>query len=213
MMRNTLTYAGDKRLDQATLDRVSVNHRESIRARWPELADVEFESTWGGYPRLHPQRRQRVRRDRAGASRGTHHRRIADDPRHRRRTAAGGGHLRRTQRGAGPGSLGASRRLGTPGSVARASWRGAASGASNATSPASADDDRHQETIWRLFMASDIATVVIPATTRRRSVTAIHWIGYASVPGWRCTGTGRRRRGEDPAGARCRRDPLVTLGA
>jgi glycine/D-amino acid oxidase-like deaminating enzyme len=48
MMRNTLIYAGNKRLDQELIDRASANHRESIRKRWPELADAELEHTWGG---------------------------------------------------------------------------------------------------------------------------------------------------------------------
>ena len=45
-MRNTTRYAGDGLADG--IDEVRDIHRQAITMRWPELADVELEHTWGG---------------------------------------------------------------------------------------------------------------------------------------------------------------------
>ena len=48
LMRNTLWYAREKRYSPELIDNVEGHHRESLRKRWPALADVEFTATWGG---------------------------------------------------------------------------------------------------------------------------------------------------------------------
>ena len=48
LMRNTLNYGRSKRYGEAEMTAALVNHREGIRRRWPDLADIELEGTWGG---------------------------------------------------------------------------------------------------------------------------------------------------------------------
>lgn len=48
LMRNTLTYGRSKRYGAEELSRALDNHREGIRRRWPDLADIELDGTWGG---------------------------------------------------------------------------------------------------------------------------------------------------------------------
>lgn len=48
LMRNTLWYARAKRYGDGLIAAVAGRHRDSIRARWPALADVPFVATWGG---------------------------------------------------------------------------------------------------------------------------------------------------------------------
>jgi glycine/D-amino acid oxidase-like deaminating enzyme len=47
-MRNTLIYGRSKRYGPDELAAALVNHREGIRRRWPDLADIELDGTWGG---------------------------------------------------------------------------------------------------------------------------------------------------------------------
>ncbi len=47
-MRNSFSYARSKHIDAETVRYLEPVHRESIRRRWPALADVPFDSTWGG---------------------------------------------------------------------------------------------------------------------------------------------------------------------
>ena len=47
-MRNTFTYARSKQIDTDFVESLQAVHRESIRRRWPGLADIPFDSTWGG---------------------------------------------------------------------------------------------------------------------------------------------------------------------
>ncbi len=48
LMRNTMSYAREKRFSADFMAKVEGHHRESLRQRWPALAEVEFISTWGG---------------------------------------------------------------------------------------------------------------------------------------------------------------------
>lgn len=48
LMRNTLTYGRSKRYGADEMAAALANHREGIRRRWPGLADVELDGTWGG---------------------------------------------------------------------------------------------------------------------------------------------------------------------
>ena len=48
LMRNTMAYARAKRYDDRQMDEARTNHREGILRRWPELAGIEFDGTWGG---------------------------------------------------------------------------------------------------------------------------------------------------------------------
>ena len=48
LMRNTISYARKKHFDAAHLADVERAHRAAIGTRWPALADIEFEGTWGG---------------------------------------------------------------------------------------------------------------------------------------------------------------------
>ncbi len=48
LMRNTIGYARKKNFDAAHLADVERAHRAAIGTRWPALADIEFEGTWGG---------------------------------------------------------------------------------------------------------------------------------------------------------------------
>lgn len=47
-MRNSFTYARSKHMDAATVQGLAATHREAIRKRWPALAEIPFDSTWGG---------------------------------------------------------------------------------------------------------------------------------------------------------------------
>ena len=48
LMRNTISYARQKRFGPELIAKVESHHRDSLRRRWPTLADVEFIATWGG---------------------------------------------------------------------------------------------------------------------------------------------------------------------
>ncbi len=48
LMRNTLIYGRAKQFDESELAAARVNHHEGIRRRWPDLADIELDGTWGG---------------------------------------------------------------------------------------------------------------------------------------------------------------------
>ncbi|MBT6975399.1 MAG: FAD-binding oxidoreductase [Rhodospirillaceae bacterium] len=48
LMRNTMSYAREKRFDADFMVQVEGHHRHSLRQRWPGLGEVEFISTWGG---------------------------------------------------------------------------------------------------------------------------------------------------------------------
>lgn len=48
-MRNRITYNSSKRFDPASIATIQDGHRESIRQRWPALAEVEIADTWGGF--------------------------------------------------------------------------------------------------------------------------------------------------------------------
>ena len=48
LMRNTLTYGRSKRFGADEMAQALANHREGIRRRWPDLADIELDGTWGG---------------------------------------------------------------------------------------------------------------------------------------------------------------------
>lgn len=48
LMRNTLSYAREKRFTAALIAEVEGHHRASLGLRWPALGEVEFVSTWGG---------------------------------------------------------------------------------------------------------------------------------------------------------------------
>jgi glycine/D-amino acid oxidase-like deaminating enzyme len=48
VMRNSFSYAGGRRMPAAELSAARANHAESIRQRWPSLAEIELEHTWGG---------------------------------------------------------------------------------------------------------------------------------------------------------------------
>ena len=47
LMRNTLSYARQKRFATDLIAKVESHHRASLRQRWPALADVAFIATWG----------------------------------------------------------------------------------------------------------------------------------------------------------------------
>jgi len=47
-MRNTLSYARQKRFGRELIAKVESHHRDSLGRRWPTLADVGFIATWGG---------------------------------------------------------------------------------------------------------------------------------------------------------------------
>lgn len=51
-VRNQYDYVGRYGADDPTLDRVRESHRIALIRRWPELANVPFESTWGGVTAL-----------------------------------------------------------------------------------------------------------------------------------------------------------------
>ncbi|WP_395337569.1 FAD-dependent oxidoreductase [Novosphingobium sp. BL-8H] len=51
-MRNQYDYVGTYAASDATLDRVRTSHRIALARRWPQLADIPFESTWGGVTAL-----------------------------------------------------------------------------------------------------------------------------------------------------------------
>lgn len=48
LMRNTMGYARAKRYAAAEMETAYANHREGIWRRWPDLAEIEFDGTWGG---------------------------------------------------------------------------------------------------------------------------------------------------------------------
>ena len=48
LMRNTLSYARNKRFDEGLIARIEDRHRRSIAKRWPALENVDFAGTWGG---------------------------------------------------------------------------------------------------------------------------------------------------------------------
>jgi glycine/D-amino acid oxidase-like deaminating enzyme len=48
LMRNTLYYAREKSFSPELIATAENHHRQSLRARWPALAEVEFVATWGG---------------------------------------------------------------------------------------------------------------------------------------------------------------------
>ena len=48
LMRNTMTYGRSKRFGAPEMTEALANHREGIRRRWPDLADIELDGTWGG---------------------------------------------------------------------------------------------------------------------------------------------------------------------
>ena len=48
LIRNTLTYARQKRFGSELIAMVESHHRDSLRRRWPALANVEFIATWAG---------------------------------------------------------------------------------------------------------------------------------------------------------------------
>ena len=48
LIRNTLTYARQKRFGPKLIAKVESHHRDSLRRRWPALANVEVIATWGG---------------------------------------------------------------------------------------------------------------------------------------------------------------------
>lgn len=48
LMRNTLVYGRAKRFDDAQMSEARGNHREGIKRRWPDLAEIELDGTWGG---------------------------------------------------------------------------------------------------------------------------------------------------------------------
>ncbi len=48
LMRNTFTYARDKRFGADLIAEAAANHRASIAKRWPALDGVELFATWGG---------------------------------------------------------------------------------------------------------------------------------------------------------------------
>jgi glycine/D-amino acid oxidase-like deaminating enzyme len=48
LMRNTMSYAREKRFGADLMATVEGHHRDSLRRRWPALGEVEFVSTWGG---------------------------------------------------------------------------------------------------------------------------------------------------------------------
>lgn len=48
LMRNTFTYARDKRFSDDLIENAAANHRTSIAKRWPALDGVDLAATWGG---------------------------------------------------------------------------------------------------------------------------------------------------------------------
>ena len=48
LMRNSLSYAREKHFSDSLIASVELNHRSSVRARWPALGEIEFIGTWGG---------------------------------------------------------------------------------------------------------------------------------------------------------------------
>lgn len=50
VMRNAFDYAGRRAVagEPEALHRARASHREAIRRRWPELAEIELEHSWGG---------------------------------------------------------------------------------------------------------------------------------------------------------------------
>ncbi len=48
LVRNWLSYSPDKRFPAAALETIQCHHRQALVARWPSLAEVAFEHTWGG---------------------------------------------------------------------------------------------------------------------------------------------------------------------
>ncbi len=48
LMRNTFTYARDKRFAADLIEDAAANHRASIAKRWPALEGVDLTATWGG---------------------------------------------------------------------------------------------------------------------------------------------------------------------
>jgi glycine/D-amino acid oxidase-like deaminating enzyme len=47
-MRNTFHFTTELGVPAAVREATAVNHRAAVAARWPALADVPFEHTWGG---------------------------------------------------------------------------------------------------------------------------------------------------------------------
>jgi glycine/D-amino acid oxidase-like deaminating enzyme len=48
LVRSTVRFVPSLRVPERSLARIRSEHRRSLRTRWPGLADVEFESSWGG---------------------------------------------------------------------------------------------------------------------------------------------------------------------
>ena len=48
LMRNSFDYAQGKRIHAEALAEARANHRQAIQRRWPSLAEIELEHTWGG---------------------------------------------------------------------------------------------------------------------------------------------------------------------
>jgi glycine/D-amino acid oxidase-like deaminating enzyme len=48
LVRSVVRYAPSLRVAERTLARIRTEHRRSLRTRWPGLADVELEFSWGG---------------------------------------------------------------------------------------------------------------------------------------------------------------------
>ena len=48
LMRNTTAFAREPDYSERLLQEVRANHLSSIESRWPELAGIELEATWGG---------------------------------------------------------------------------------------------------------------------------------------------------------------------
>ena len=48
LFRNHVRYSGDFRIDRAAKQKMQATHRARLAKRYPALADIEFEQTWGG---------------------------------------------------------------------------------------------------------------------------------------------------------------------
>ena len=48
LIRNSFRYSPARDMDPAVPAEARENHRQALRARWPALAELEFEHTWGG---------------------------------------------------------------------------------------------------------------------------------------------------------------------